>query len=95
MRLRVRVTPVAQLESAECGVACLTMVLSYYGCWAPLAELRQVCGTSRDGNSALTLVQGARAFGMKARGMKLPLDQLHTLQRPAILHWELNHFVVL
>ncbi|HET8933144.1 MAG TPA: cysteine peptidase family C39 domain-containing protein [Polyangiales bacterium] len=94
-RLRVRVTPVQQLESAECGVACLTMVASYFGCWAPLAEVRQICGTSRDGNSALTLVQGARTLGMTARGLKIQLDQLHTLKRPAILHWDLNHFVVL
>jgi ABC-type bacteriocin/lantibiotic exporter with double-glycine peptidase domain len=94
-RRRVRVTPVAQLESAECGVACLAMVLSYHRCWVPLAEIREVCGTSRDGNSALSLVQGARAMGLKARGLKLPLDQLSRLQLPAIMHWDLNHFVVL
>jgi ABC-type bacteriocin/lantibiotic exporter with double-glycine peptidase domain len=95
MSLRVRVTPVAQLESAECGVACLTMVASYFGCWVPLAEVRQLCGTSRDGNSAFTLVQGARTLGMNARGLKIELSKLRTLKRPAILHWDLNHFVVL
>lgn len=92
---RVRVRPVQQMEAAECGVACLTMVLSYHGHAAPLADVRQACGTSRDGNSALDLLKGARQRGLQGRGVKVSLAGLALLRRPAILHWDLNHFVVL
>src|SRR5450432_2556512 len=92
---RGRVTPVTQMESAECGVACLAMVLGYHGCWMPLAEVRALCGTSRDGNSAFTLVNAARGLGLTARGRKLEPIQLRQLRLSAILHWDLSHFVVL
>jgi ABC-type bacteriocin/lantibiotic exporter with double-glycine peptidase domain len=83
------------MEAAECGVACLDMVLSYYGHHAPLAEIRQVCGSSRDGNSALDLLRCARQFGLQGRGLKLRAGTLQQLACPAILHWDMNHFVVL
>lgn len=91
----LRVRPVLQMEAAECGTACLAMVLGFYGHWAPLAELREHCGTSRDGNSALDLLRAARRLGLEGRGLSVPLGKLGAVQRPAILHWDLNHFVVL
>lgn len=92
---RSRVQPVLQMEAAECGVACLAMILGHYSCWTPLHELRDRCGTSRDGNSALALVQAARALGLVATGAKLDPSSLIRLALPAVLHWELNHFVVI
>lgn len=83
------------MEAAECGVACLTMLLAYYGQHSPLSEVRQVCGTSRDGNSASDLLRGAKGFGLTGRGMRTPLGRLGKLRTPAILHWDLNHFVIL
>lgn len=90
-----RVRPVQQMEAAECGVACLAMVLDYHGSTLPLHELRQRCGTSRDGNSALQLLQAAERLGLCGRGLKLEPEQLGRARLPLILHWELNHFVVL
>ena len=86
---------IQQMEAAECGVACLAMVLSAYGHACPLWELRDVCGTSRDGNSAFQLIAAARKLGLEARGISLRADRLGTLQLPAILHWNRCHFVVL
>lgn len=92
---RRRVHPVQQMEATECGVACLAMVLDYHGCAKSLKELRESCGTSRDGNSALDLLKGARNHGLEARGLRLEPDALNEVTLPAILHWDLNHFVVL
>jgi ATP-binding cassette, subfamily B, bacterial len=83
------------MEAAECGVACLAMILDHHGCATPLRALREACGTSRDGNSAVDLLRGARLFGLEARGLRVEPDALAELALPAVLHWEMNHFVVL
>src|SRR5262245_57516380 len=90
-----RVRPIQQMEAAECGIACLAMILDHHGCSKPLKALREACGTSRNGNSAGDLLRGARQHGLEARGMKLKPQALSQLRLPAVLHWELNHFVVL
>lgn len=40
---------VLQTETAECGLACLAMVLGYYGKSSNLFELRSQYGTSSHG----------------------------------------------
>lgn len=90
-----KVTPIQQMEAAECGVACLAMILEYHGCSIPLEELRDVCGTSRDGNTARQLVEAGQSLGLDGFGSKLTIDDLEKATRPLILHWSLSHFVVL
>jgi ABC-type bacteriocin/lantibiotic exporter with double-glycine peptidase domain len=93
--LRRRVPYVAQMEGAECGSVCLAMVLAYHGKYVPLTELREICAVSRDGANALSLVRGARRLGLEAEGVRLEPEHLGDLPLPAILHWDLGHFVVL
>ncbi len=84
------------MEMSECGAASLAMVLAYHGHHAPLAEVRQACGVSRDGANAKAIVFAARAYGLEAQGVKLTeVSQLSQLPLPAILHWDFNHFLVL
>ena len=90
-----RVEFVPQMEATECGAAGLAMILGYHGHHATLPELRQACGVSRDGASALGIVQAARGFGLAAHGVRVELEQLPLLRLPALLHWEFDHFVVL
>lgn len=90
-RLRV----IQQMEAAECGVASLAMILDYHGASVPLDELRDICGTSRDGNSALQILDAARSLGLEGEGMRLSLDDLARATRPLILHWGMMHFLVL
>lgn len=91
----VRVPTVLQMEAVECGAACLTMVLAYYQKWEPLREVRDRCGVTRDGASALDLVKAARSYGRKASGSKGGIDALVGRRLPVILWWNRNHFVVL
>src|SRR4051812_7478170 len=91
---RRQIRPIQQLEAAECGVASLAMILDYHGASIPLDELRDLCGTSRDGNSARQLVDTATSLGLEARGFKLAIEQLKTAPPPLLLHWRMNHFVV-
>ena len=91
-----KVPVVMQLEALECGAACLTMVLAYYGKWIPLEQVRRDCGVSRDGSNARNLLRAARNYGLTAKGYRFEPEDLRTCGKfPCILHWNFNHFVVL
>ncbi|WP_217210724.1 peptidase domain-containing ABC transporter [Streptomyces sp. AC550_RSS872] len=93
-RHRRRVPEVRQLSEVECGLACLTMMLNYYGRGTSLSELRTRCGVGRDGLSALEIVKAARDHGMRVRTVSLPRNDLRFIALPAIVHWEFTHFLV-
>ena len=93
-RLR-RVPTVLQLEALECGAAALGMVLAHHGRWTPLVELRRLCGVSRDGSKASSLLRAGRSLGLDADGYRLDIDDLAAIAKPAIVYVNENHFVVL
>lgn len=92
---RKRIGLIRQTEAAECGLASLAMISNWHGHDVDLNTLRQRFGVSARGMSLRQLMQTADAMQLLARPLKLDLDGLALLQLPAILHWDLNHFVVL
>jgi ATP-binding cassette, subfamily B, bacterial len=93
---RKRVPVVRQLQMADCGAACLAMVLGYFDSGVKLDDVRELMGIGRDGSNALTIIRAARYYGLHGTGYKLENEEeLEMLELPAILHWEFNHFVVL
>ncbi|RJT45632.1 peptidase domain-containing ABC transporter [Rahnella woolbedingensis] len=92
---RHRVPQIIQTEAAECGLASLAMVFGYHGKHVDLQSLRQHYGISSRGATLRTLMDIATANEMKSRALKLDIDELNALKTPCILHWDLNHFVVL
>ena len=85
---------IQQLSATECGAACLVMVLASYGKHVPLSDVRDMTGAQRDGVSARTLLQAARHYGLRGRGVRVELEALPYLDKGTILHWEFAHFVV-
>jgi ABC-type bacteriocin/lantibiotic exporter with double-glycine peptidase domain len=85
---------IRQMEDADCGAACLAMVLGYFDKYVDLRELRDITGAGRDGVTALSIVNAARAYGLRARGVQADLGDIRHLPRGSILHWEFSHFVV-
>ena len=95
-RKYVKVPIVMQLETLECGAACLSMILAYHGKWLPLESVRMDCGVSRDGSNAKNIVKAAQNYGLKAKAYKFePEDLKKKNSFPCIIHWNFNHFVVL
>jgi ATP-binding cassette subfamily B protein RaxB len=90
-----RVRPVRQTEIAECGLACLAMVAGFHGLDIDLGAMRRRFAPSLRGASLRSLITVADRIGLSPRAVKLPLDQLANLHVPAMLHWDMNHFVVL
>ncbi|WP_447755307.1 peptidase domain-containing ABC transporter [Sphingopyxis fribergensis] len=92
---RSRVRLVRQTEMAECGLASLTMVANYHGLDIDLGTMRRRHAPSLRGAALRSLIGLADKIGLTPRAVKLPLDQLGNLHLPCILHWDMNHYVVL
>ena len=59
-----------------------------------LSDVRDMTGVPRDGVSARALLQAARHYGLRGRGVRVELEVLPYLDKGSILHWEFAHFVV-
>ncbi|EGM79259.1 ABC-type bacteriocin/lantibiotic exporter with N-terminal double-glycine peptidase domain protein [Rheinheimera sp. A13L] len=84
-----------QSEAAECGLACIAMLANFHGHKIDLTLLRSRYSVSLKGASLQQLVVLANQLGLAGRALRLEPEELHKLQTPCILHWEMNHFVVL
>ena len=91
-----KVPQVMQMEALECGAACLSMILAYYGRWEPLEKVREQCGVSRDGSKASNILKAARSYGLDAQAASGDTQALREAECfPCIIFWNFNHFVVL
>jgi ATP-binding cassette subfamily B protein RaxB len=86
---------IPQSEASECALACLAMVAGYHGYKTGLISLRQRYGMSLKGATLKQVIQVAEDIGFNARPLRGEIEDLPHLSLPAILHWNLNHFVVL
>lgn len=93
-RLR-RLPVILQTEGAECGHACLAMISCYFGQKIDLLELRLRFSTSTNGVTLSRLIEVAHQLDISSRAIRVELEDISQLQTPCILHWGMNHFVVL
>src|SRR6266436_581363 len=90
-----RVPLILQSEAPECGIACVAMIAGYHGFRTDLSEMRMRLSPSMNGVTLEHLAALATTMKMSMRGVQAPLQGLGRLRLPAILHWDMNHFVVL
>jgi ATP-binding cassette subfamily B protein RaxB len=93
--MRQKVPVIFQEEAAECGHACLAMILAFHGRDVGLAVLRRRIGSSVRGMSAEGLIAAAGEFGLLGRAARLEPQELDEITLPCILHVGFAHFVVL
>lgn len=86
---------IRQTEAAECGLACLAMISSFHGHRIDLNTLRRRHPVSLKGVTLRGLIQVATQMQFACRPIRFELAHLPQLQLPAIVHWDMNHFVVL
>lgn len=88
-------TPILQSEGAECGLACIANVCALRGLSVSLADMRRRFPIGARGVGLRQLIHVASELGLSSRPVKVAIQGLAGLDSPAILHWDLNHFVVL
>lgn len=86
---------ILQAESQECGLACLAMIAHHHGLQLDLPSLRRRFSISLKGTNLMQLVQYAQTLDFSCRPLRLELEEMGKLRLPCILHWNMNHFVVL
>lgn len=93
--LRRQLPTIVQSEATECGLASVAMVAIYHGYRTDLSTLRLRFAISSKGATLEGLVRIARALSLDTRALKLDMDALDQLSLPCVIHWDMNHFVVL
>lgn len=86
---------ILQTEASECGLACVAMIANYHGYEANLLSLRKTFSISLKGATLVDVINIAKSLKLTGRPLQLELEELKELKCPCILHWDLNHFVVL
>ncbi|MEZ5784899.1 MAG: peptidase domain-containing ABC transporter [Xanthobacteraceae bacterium] len=90
-----RLPLILQSEAAECGLACLAMVAGYHGHRVGLGTLRRRHPVSLKGLTLKALMQIASHLKFATRPLRFEMHHLADLCLPAIVHWDMDHFVVL
>lgn len=93
----VRIKKVLQHDETDCGAACISIILQYYGKTVPLRKIRSAAGTDSVGTSGFGIVKGAEKFGLSCKGLMSPnKDKIEDIPFPAIFHIKehLDHYVV-
>lgn len=78
----------------DCGPACMTMLLRYYGEEVTLDQMIEECGCRIGGCTGKDILRVGRAHGMNMMAFRMDADELIVQDRPGIIWWCYNHFVV-
>ncbi len=92
---RNKLPSILQTEQAECGLACLAMILHFHGYKIDLNSLRTKFCVSSNGLTMKSLIRTTELVNLPSRPLKLEINELTKLTTPAILHWDMDHYVVL
>ncbi|WP_305425536.1 peptidase domain-containing ABC transporter [Photobacterium leiognathi] len=90
-----KVPLIMQSEVSECGLACLAMISSFYGYKINLSPLRKKITIDSNGINLNQLMSIANELNFSSRALQCTLNEIEQLNLPCILHWNMDHFVVL
>lgn len=90
-----RLPIIRQNEVSECGLTCLAMILSYHGYKTDISTMRRKFSTTNRGVTLKSLMDISKKLGLATRALKVELSHIKQVRLPAVVHWDMNHFVVL
>lgn len=91
-----QIPTVYQAEEAECGLACLAMLIGYFGGEPDLNRLRQAYLSTRGGIGVVQLAEFSALFGIRLIvETNFELSQLNKESLPCIAFWNGEHYVVI
>src|SRR3990167_2430616 len=93
--MKKKLSMIYQAETMECGLASLAMVFHYFNYPLSLSSLRLAQPVSLSWVSMAHLAAIAKSHSFNASVIKVEVEDLARFESPVILHWNLNHFVVL
>ncbi|MBE6163035.1 MAG: peptide cleavage/export ABC transporter [Streptococcus equinus] len=91
---------VSQIDMRDCGVAALASVAKHYGSHFSLAHLRELAKTSKEGTTALGIIEAAKKIGFETRAIQanMELFEMPDIPYPCIVHvnkqGKLQHYYV-
>lgn len=94
-RRPVRTQRRPQMEDADCGPACLAIILAHHGLRVPVNEIRERCGVGRDGLSGTGLKIAADLYGVEIRAWRVTAAEAAGLPVPSMVFVDARHYVVL
>jgi ATP-binding cassette subfamily B protein RaxB len=86
---------VRQVETTECGHCALAMVANFYGMNLDAVAIRSRFPSSARGTTLRSIIQMSDQLGLASRALQVPLESLAGVRMPAILHWNMQHYVVI
>ena len=84
-----------QLESKDCGAACMKMIIAHYEKKISIQSIREQLYVGNQGVSMLGISEYAERIGMRSLSAQVSYEMLEKeASLPCIVHWNQNHFVV-
>lgn len=84
-----------QLDSMDCGPACLQMIATYYGLNKKLLDVRELCYASKNGVTLQGICAAAETIGFRCKAINTTFDHwLRHMIFPCIVFWRQKHFIV-
>lgn len=91
-----RAVPVIlQEENSDCGISCIAMISSFYGNHKTAQQIQMMTNSGNRGVNLKSITDIAGQVGLATRHLKLELTEIENLKLPCILHWRMNHFLIL
>jgi len=96
----MKYTCIKQQDTTDCGAACLATILRHYNSFMPIAKIRELAGTDRQGTNVYGMIQAAKKLGFDAKGVEGDEEALFSdFPLPAIAHVVIDnsllHYVVI
>jgi len=84
-----------QVDTMDCGPACLKMIYKFYGKSISMNKCRELCKVDKTGSNFHSIGAAAEKLGFDIEKLRISFEDIDRASLPAIIHWKAKHFVVL